>query len=97
VQELTGIAADLTCLGKVLGGGLPVAAFGGRREIMDKLAASGGVYQAGTSREIHSRSLRVSPRFVISAPNPMHGSRPSGLVSKRDFAASSGTGACERR
>jgi len=48
VQELTGIAADLTCLGKVLGGGLPVAAFGGRREIMDKLSPVGGVYQAGT-------------------------------------------------
>jgi len=48
VQELTGIAADLTCLGKALGGGLPVAAFGGRREIMDKLSPVGGVYQAGT-------------------------------------------------
>jgi glutamate-1-semialdehyde 2,1-aminomutase len=48
VQELTGIAADLTCLGKILGGGLPVAAFGGRREIMDKLSPVGGTYQAGT-------------------------------------------------
>jgi glutamate-1-semialdehyde 2,1-aminomutase len=48
VQELTGIAADLTCLGKILGGGLPVAAFGGRAEIMDKLSPLGGTYQAGT-------------------------------------------------
>ncbi|MET0151421.1 MAG: glutamate-1-semialdehyde 2,1-aminomutase [Candidatus Binatia bacterium] len=48
VQELTGIAADLTCLGKILGGGLPVAAFGGRSEIMDKLSPIGGAYQAGT-------------------------------------------------
>jgi glutamate-1-semialdehyde 2,1-aminomutase len=48
VQELTGIAADLTCLGKILGGGLPVAAFGGRSEIMDKLSPVGGAYQAGT-------------------------------------------------
>jgi glutamate-1-semialdehyde 2,1-aminomutase len=48
VQELTGIAADLTCLGKILGGGLPVAAFGGRAEIMDKLSPVGGAYQAGT-------------------------------------------------
>jgi glutamate-1-semialdehyde 2,1-aminomutase len=48
VQELTGIAADLTCLGKILGGGLPVAAFGGRGEIMDKLSPVGGAYQAGT-------------------------------------------------
>jgi glutamate-1-semialdehyde 2,1-aminomutase len=48
VQELTGIAADLTCLGKILGGGLPVAAFGGRGDVMDKLSPVGGVYQAGT-------------------------------------------------
>ena len=48
VQELTGIAADLTCLGKILGGGLPVGAFGGRAEIMDKLSPLGGTYQAGT-------------------------------------------------
>jgi len=48
VQELTGIAADLTCLGKILGGGLPVAAFGGRADAMDKLSPLGGAYQAGT-------------------------------------------------
>src|SRR5262245_54065083 len=48
VQELTGIAADLTCLGKILGGGLPVAAFGGRSDVMDKLSPIGGTYQAGT-------------------------------------------------
>ena len=48
VQELTGIAADLTCLGKVLGGGLPVAAFGGRADVMDKLSPLGATYQAGT-------------------------------------------------
>ncbi len=48
VQELTGIAADLTCLGKILGGGLPVGAFGGRAEVMDVLSPLGGAYQAGT-------------------------------------------------
>jgi len=48
VQELAGISADLTCLGKILGGGLPLGAFGGRAEIMDKLSPLGGVYQAGT-------------------------------------------------
>ena len=47
-QELYGIHPDLTCLGKVLGGGLPLAAFGGTREIMDLLAPEGPVYQAGT-------------------------------------------------
>ena len=47
-QELYGIKADLTTLGKILGGGLPVGGFGGRREIMDVVAPVGPVYQAGT-------------------------------------------------
>jgi len=47
-QEKWGIRPDLTCLGKVLGGGLPVAAFGGRKEIMENVAPVGPVYQAGT-------------------------------------------------
>lgn len=47
-QELYGVQADLTCLGKILGGGLPIGAFGGRSEIMDHLAPKGKVYQAGT-------------------------------------------------
>jgi len=47
-QELYGIRADLTTLGKIIGGGLPVGAFGGRGEIMDCLAPNGPVYQAGT-------------------------------------------------
>ena len=47
-QTLYNIKPDLTCLGKIIGGGLPVGAFGGRREIMEHLAPLGGVYQAGT-------------------------------------------------
>src|SRR5450432_1493982 len=47
-QERFGITPDLTCLGKIIGGGLPVGAFGGRAEIMDLLAPLGPVYQAGT-------------------------------------------------
>ncbi|MDQ7784043.1 MAG: glutamate-1-semialdehyde 2,1-aminomutase [Desulfomonilaceae bacterium] len=47
-QELYGVIPDLTCLGKVLGGGLPVAAFGGPRSVMEHLAPVGEVYQAGT-------------------------------------------------
>ncbi len=47
-QGLYGIQPDLTCLGKIIGGGFPAAAFGGRREIMDHLAPLGEVYQAGT-------------------------------------------------
>lgn len=47
-QALYGITPDLTTLGKVIGGGLPVGAFGGKREIMEKIAPLGPVYQAGT-------------------------------------------------
>ncbi len=48
VQGMTGITPDLTTLGKVIGGGMPVGAFGGRRDIMEKIAPLGPVYQAGT-------------------------------------------------
>src|SRR5262249_2027650 len=47
-QALFGVTPDLTCLGKVMGGGLPCAAFGGRADIMSHLAPLGPVYQAGT-------------------------------------------------
>jgi glutamate-1-semialdehyde 2,1-aminomutase len=47
-QNLVGIKPDLTCLGKIIGGGMPVGAFGGRRDIMSLVAPSGPVYQAGT-------------------------------------------------
>ena len=47
-QELYGITSDLTTFGKIIGGGLPVGAYGGRREIMEMIAPSGSVYQAGT-------------------------------------------------
>ena len=47
-RERFGVTADLTTLGKVIGGGLPVAAYGGRRDLMQQVAPSGSVYQAGT-------------------------------------------------
>jgi glutamate-1-semialdehyde 2,1-aminomutase len=47
-QGRFGITPDLTCLGKIIGGGLPVGAYGGRREIMSRIAPSGDIYQAGT-------------------------------------------------
>lgn len=47
-QTLTGIEPDITCLGKIIGGGLPVGAFGGRKAVMEALAPLGPVYQAGT-------------------------------------------------
>ncbi|MBI5869890.1 MAG: glutamate-1-semialdehyde 2,1-aminomutase [Actinobacteria bacterium] len=47
-QERFGVIADITCLGKIIGGGMPVGAFGGRREIMETVAPAGSTYQAGT-------------------------------------------------
>lgn len=47
-QELLGVTADITCLGKVIGGGFPVGAYGARNEIMENVAPLGGMYQAGT-------------------------------------------------
>ncbi len=47
-QELYGTNPDITCMGKILGGGMPLGAYGGRKEIMDKIAPEGPIYQAGT-------------------------------------------------
>jgi glutamate-1-semialdehyde 2,1-aminomutase len=47
-QALYGVRPDLTTLGKIIGGGMPVGAFGGRRDVMERLAPSGPIYQAGT-------------------------------------------------
>jgi len=47
-QELYNVMPDLTCLGKIIGGGLPVGAYGGRKDIMGKMAPEGDIYQAGT-------------------------------------------------
>lgn len=47
-QALYGVTPDLTCLGKIIGGGMPIGAYGGRRELMEQVAPAGAVYQAGT-------------------------------------------------
>src|SRR5690606_19354633 len=47
-QSYYGVEPDLTCLGKIIGGGMPVGAFGGRKDVMDSLAPTGPAYQAGT-------------------------------------------------
>lgn len=65
VQQLHGITPDLTCMGKVIGGGLPVGAFGGRAEIMDCLSPIGPVYQAGT--------LSGNPVAMAAGPCPAPG------------------------
>jgi glutamate-1-semialdehyde 2,1-aminomutase len=73
-QTLFGITPDLTTLGKIIGGGLPVAAYGGRRDLMDRVAPLGPVYQAGTlsgnplamSAGIASLDLLAAPGFYES-------------------------------
>lgn len=68
-QEFYRISPDLTCLGKIIGGGLPVGAFGGKREIMDKVAPVGPVYQAGTlSGNPIALAAGTSTLSVLSRP-----------------------------
>ncbi|HUX74533.1 MAG TPA: glutamate-1-semialdehyde 2,1-aminomutase [Steroidobacteraceae bacterium] len=68
-QELYGVRPDLTTLGKIIGGGMPVGAFGGRRDIMQRLAPLGPVYQAGTlSGNPVSMAAGLSTLGLLSAP-----------------------------
>jgi glutamate-1-semialdehyde 2,1-aminomutase len=70
-SELYGVKPDITCLGKIIGGGLPVGAFGGRAEVMDQIAPLGPVYQAGT---LSGNPLAVTAGLTIlkllKATNP---------------------------
>src|SRR5258705_10838976 len=59
-QERYGVRPDLTCLGKIIGGGLPVGAYGGSRKVMSEVSPLGGVYQAGT--------LSGNPLAVAAGP-----------------------------
>lgn len=62
VQNIYNIKPDLTCLGKIIGGGLPIGAYGGRKEIMENLSPLGGVYQAGT---LSGNPLAVSAGLAV--------------------------------
>ncbi len=73
-QERYGVQPDLTTLGKVVGGGLPVAAFGGKREIMEQVAPSGPIYQAGTlSGNPLGMAAGLAQLGVLQAESPYDG------------------------
>lgn len=70
-QELLGIQADITCLGKVVGGGFPVGAYGARNEIMEMVAPLGGMYQAGTlSGNPIAMAAGISTLLELKKQNP---------------------------
>jgi len=78
-QELYGIKPDMTCLGKIIGGGLPVGAFGGRGEVMDVVAPVGPVYQAGT--------LSGNPLAVTAGLTTLRLLRQEGFYAQLERAA----------
>ena len=75
-QEKYGILADLTCLGKIIGGGLPVGAYGGRRDLMEHVAPLGAVYQAGT--------LSGNPLAVAAGLATLKALRAPGVYARLD-------------
>ncbi len=81
-QTVFGIAPDLTTLGKIIGGGLPVAAYGGRRDLMDRVAPLGPVYQAGT--------LSGNPLALMDRVAPLGPVYQAGTLSGNPLAMSAG-------
>jgi glutamate-1-semialdehyde 2,1-aminomutase len=100
-QALYGITPDITCLGKVIGGGLPVGAYGGRREIMEKIAPIGPVYQAGTlSGNPLAMTAGIETLKILSQPGAYEQlNRVSELLSEglKDAAKSAGISTCHTR
>ncbi len=89
-QQLYGVRPDLTTLGKIIGGGLPVGAFGGRREVMECLAPEGPVYQAGTlsGNPLTARAgVAVLKRLAEDDPYPALDTRASRLQEAVSAAA----------
>ena len=93
-QSLYGVRPDLTTLGKIIGGGMPVGAFGGRRDIMQQLAPLGPVYQAGTlSGNPVAMIAGLTTLTLISAPGfHRHLSAMTDILMERLAAAAAGAG-----
>ncbi len=96
-QELYGVAPDLTILGKIVGGGLPAAAFGGRAELMLLLAPVGSVYQAGTLSG-NPAGRRGGPLGAAASPRPrgLRAARAYGLAPRGRARAVRRRAACRR-
>lgn len=97
-QELYGIKPDLTCLGKIVGGGLPAAAFGGRKAIMQHLAPLGAVYQAGTlSGNPLAMAAGLKALELLDVPNfyeDLQNKTEAFLNPLRQFFKKEGSAAC---
>jgi len=80
-QELFGVEADITCLGKVIGGGFPVGAYGARNEIMENVAPLGGMYQAGTlSGNPIAMASGIATLTELKKQNPYNGFEEIGSI-----------------
>ncbi|HWH15431.1 MAG TPA: glutamate-1-semialdehyde 2,1-aminomutase [Miltoncostaeaceae bacterium] len=88
-QERYGVRADLTCLGKIIGGGLPVGAFGGRADVMAELAPEGPCYQAGTlSGNPLATAAGLAVLCELAAPGAYHRLEEGGAALEEDIRAS---------
>ena len=96
--SLAGIRPDLTCLGKIIGGGLPIGAVGGRREVMQRLAPCGDVYQGGTlSGNPVALAAGLSTLDILISDPPYDGIEALGnrlATGLRDAARAAGVGLC---
>ena len=87
-QELTGVLPDLTVMGKIIGGGLPAAAFGGSAALLERIAPAGDVYQAGT--------LSGNPLAVAAGPRHARAAGRAGVPGPQRHHARAGRRACAR-